>query len=123
RIYFSADGVYHKVNVNTLRDPSSKKFLLEKYDIVYLLNPIQFLENRVPISHGQREAVLMGDPVFDVDVGSPRERSVGFTHFSGLPGTQEEIRAIDKLLRKHSWKTSLYLKGAATERNLKAVKS
>lgn len=123
RIYFSADGVYHKVNVNTLRDPSSRKFLLEKYDIVYLLNPIQFLENKTPLSRARRDAVLMGDPVFDVDVTSPRERSVEFTHFAGLPGTHEELRAIDKLLKKHSWKTSLYLKGAATESNLKDVKS
>ena len=123
RIYFSADGVYHKVNVNTLRDPSSRKFLIEKYDIVYLLNPIQFLENKTPLSRARRDAVLMGDPVFDVDVTSPRERSVEFTHFAGLPGTQEELRAIDKLLKKHSWKTSLYLKGAATESNLKDVRS
>jgi CHAT domain-containing protein/Tfp pilus assembly protein PilF len=122
-IYLSADGVFHKVNVNTLRDPAKNKFLLEKYDIVYLLNPIQFLENKTPLSRVKRDAVLMGNPMFDVDVNSPRERSVEFTHFSGLPGTEEELRAIEKLLKGHSWKTTLYLRGAATESNLKAVKS
>ena len=123
RIFLSADGVFHKVNVNTLRDPLMKKFLLEKYDIVHLLNPIQFLENRSPVSNAKRDAVLMGDPVFDVDLKTPRERSLEFSHFGGLPGTEEELRAIDKLLRERSWKTSLYLKGAATESNLKAVHS
>jgi CHAT domain-containing protein/tetratricopeptide (TPR) repeat protein len=123
KIFLSADGVYHKINVNTLRDPESKKFLLDKFDIVYLLNPIQFLENKKPVKNVANNAVLMGDPVFDVDPSSPRERSVEFNHFSGLPGTQEELRAIDKVLKAHSWKTSLYLKGAATESNLKAVES
>ena len=123
KIYFSADGVFHRLNVNTLREPQGKKFLLEKYDIIYLLNPIQVLENKMPIHRGKRDAVLMGDPVFDVDLNTPRERSAEFNHFGGLPGTQEELRAIDQLLRGHAWKTSLYLKGAATESNLKAVKS
>jgi CHAT domain-containing protein len=123
KIYFSADGVYHKINVNTLRDPETKNYLLDQFDIVYLLNPIQFLENKTPAKNIRNNAVLMGDPVFDVDLSSPRERSVEFNHFTGLPGTQEELRAIDKVLKAHSWKTSLFLKGAATESNLKAVQS
>ncbi|MDQ2657786.1 MAG: tetratricopeptide repeat protein, partial [Bacteroidota bacterium] len=103
RIYFSADGVYHRININTLRDTKAKKFLLEKFDIVYLLNPIQFLEHKTPLSRVKRDAVLMGDPVFDVDVNAPRERSVNPHHFAGLPGTEEELRAIDKVLKAHSW--------------------
>lgn len=123
RINLSADGVYHRLNVNTLRDPETSKFLLEKYDITYLLNPIQLLESKAPDAGGTHSAVLMGDPVFDYDVSTPRERNVEHNNFGGLPGTQQEIRAIDKVLKKHSWKTSLYLKGAATESNLKAVQS
>jgi CHAT domain-containing protein/Tfp pilus assembly protein PilF len=123
RIYLASDGVYHKLNVNTLREPFSGKFLLEKYDIIYLLNPIQFLENKTPLNASKRNAVLMGDPVFDVDVDAPRERGVALNHFSGLPGTQAELRAIDKVLKGHSWKTGLFMKSAATETNLKAVHS
>ena len=123
RIYFSADGVYHRINVNTLKDPKTKEFLLDKFDIVYLLNPIQILEKKTPVKKAKRDAVLMGDPVFDVDVDSPRERSATFSHFMGLPGTQQELRAINSLLKSRAWQTSLHLKGAATESNLKAVKS
>lgn len=123
RIYLSADGVYHRLNVNTLRDPETSTYLLEKYDITYLLNPVQLLESKTPPAGATRNAVLMGDPVFDNDVSTPRERNVEYNHFGGLPGTQQEIRAIDKVLKDHSWKTSLYLKGAATESNLKEVQS
>jgi CHAT domain-containing protein len=123
RIYLASDGVYHKLNVNTLRDPQTGKFLLEKYDIIHLLNPIQFLENKHPFNNSKRNAVLMGDPVFDVDLDAPRERGVAFNHFTGLPGTQAEIRAIDKVLKANSWKTGLFMKAAATEANLKALHS
>lgn len=123
RIYFSADGIYHKLNINTFRDPRSDKFLLEERQVVNLLNPVQILESNTPLVRKKREAVLMGDPVFDVDVASPRERTVTYNHFGGLPGTQEELRAIDDLLSSRSWKTALYLKGAATEANLKSVTS
>lgn len=123
KIYFSADGVYHKINVNTLRDPQTKKYLIEEFDIAYLLNPIQFLENKAPLDEIAKHAVLIGDPVFDIDLDAPRERSLSITHFNGLPGTQQELRAIDKVLKEHSWQTSLYLKAAATESNLKAVRS
>jgi CHAT domain-containing protein/Tfp pilus assembly protein PilF len=123
RIYLASDGVYHKLNVNTLREPQTGKFLLERYDIIHLLNPIQFLENKRPFNDSKRNAVLMGDPVFDVDPGGPRERGVAFNHFTGLPGTQAELRAIDKVLKANSWKTGLFLKGAATEANLKALHS
>src|SRR5690606_1331157 len=41
----------------------------------------------------------------------------------GLPGTGEELRSIDKVLRAHAWKTTLYTRNAATEINLKSVRS
>lgn len=123
RIYFSADGVYHKINLNTLRDPGTGKFLLDKADIVYLLNPIQFLEKKTPAGRIKRTAVLMGDPVFDVDLNAAQERSVAYNEFGGLPGTREELRAINAVLKQHSWTTRMYLKGAASENNLKALQS
>lgn len=123
KIFFSADGVYHKINVNTLLEPGVRKYLLEKFDIVYLLNPIQLLQKKTPASQLKRDAVLIGDPVFDVDLNAPRERTVTFNRFIGLPGTQQELRAIDKVLKAHSWKTRLLLKAAATESNLKEVNS
>lgn len=122
RIFFSADGVYHRINVNTLRDATGK-FLLERFDIVYLLNPIQFLEKKTPPASIKHNAVLMGDPAFDMDVNGPRERSVQVNHFGRLPGTEDELRAIDEVLKDHGWKTSLYTKGAATEWNLKSLAS
>lgn len=65
----------------------------------------------------------MGDPAFDKDIDGPRERSLQLDHFVRLPGTEDELRAIDAVLKGHGWKTHLFTKGAATEGNLKSVAS
>ena len=44
KIYLSGDGVYHRFNLNTLRRDDTGEFLLQRYDIHYLLNPGQFIE-------------------------------------------------------------------------------
>jgi CHAT domain-containing protein/Tfp pilus assembly protein PilF len=123
KIYFSSDGVYHKINLNTLRDDKTRKYLLEQYEIVNLLNPVQVLEKKPASTETRHNAVLMGDPVFDVDPNAARERSVNVNHFTSLPGTQQEIVAIDKVLQAHAWRTSVYLEASATEANLKRVHS
>lgn len=123
RIFFSADGVYHRINVNTLRDKASRKVLLERFDVVYLLNPIQFLEKKRPRADAGLDAVLMGDPAFDMDIDGPRERNMQVSHFVRLPGTQDELRAIDAVLKDHGWKTHLFTQGGATEWRLKSLAS
>ncbi len=123
RIYFCPDGVYHRVNVNTLRDPASGKFLLEKNEIVYLLNPAQLIEQNARQRPAKRNAVLIGDPVFDTDVAAPRERTVTYHQFVSLPGTREELEAIERVLKPHAWRTKVFVRDAATEANLKTVHS
>src|SRR5262249_31378460 len=65
KIYVSADGVYHRINLNTLRRDNTGEYLLERYDIHYLLNPGQFVEKRTKYN-SSKKAVLFGDPLFDV---------------------------------------------------------
>ena len=123
RIFLSADGVYHRINVNTLRDEASGKVLLDRFDVVYLLNPIEFLKKKTSPSGTKRNAVLMGDPAFDMDINGPRERTMQVNDFARLPGTEDELRAIDNVLKGKGWKTRLFTKGAATESNLKSLAS
>ncbi|HYG20780.1 MAG TPA: CHAT domain-containing tetratricopeptide repeat protein, partial [Ohtaekwangia sp.] len=119
KVYFSGDGIYHKVNLNTLRDPQTGKFLIERYDIHYLLNAGQYIEERKN-TFTNHHAVLIGDPVFDV------RQPAGLRHnekYSPLPGTHTEIFRIDEILKKQQWTAEVYVKKAATERNLLNVAS
>lgn len=122
KIYFSADGVYHKLNLNTLREPETNEYLLERCELHLLSDPVQFLQRPKQTSSEWKEAVLIGDPDFDAASG-PEVGPSTTEKFLSLPGTNEEVASIDKVLRYHNWQTSVYLKNAASERNLRNVRS
>ena len=46
QIYISPDGVYHQINLQTLFDPSEKKYLIEKFNMHYLTNSGDLLTMR-----------------------------------------------------------------------------
>jgi CHAT domain-containing protein len=120
-IYFSGDGVYHQININTLQDPVTGQYNLQRYDVHYLLNPAQVLHRRTK-SFAGKQAVLLGDPQFDLSLGNSQTRDDS-KKFSALPGTHAEITRIDEILKGKAWTTNVFLKRSATEKNLKAVHS
>jgi CHAT domain-containing protein/Tfp pilus assembly protein PilF len=123
RIFLSSDGVYHKINLNTLRDPSSGQYILQKYNIIHVLNPAQLLTSGAN-TLSTKKAVLVGDPVFDVDLNYPAShRDVDELKFGSLPGTMKEVVAIEHILRQNSWNIHTLLKSEASESNLKKVVS
>lgn len=121
-VYFSGDGVFHQINLNTLRPPGGA-FVLQRYDLHYLLNPVQFLEKQ-KASFSTKTAVLYGDPLFDLTPSNEaRTRNDDDRKFASLPGTHTEIVRIDEILKSKSWSTHVYLKRLATEGNLKNIHS
>lgn len=119
-IFVSGDGVYHRLNLNTLFDTGTGKYLIERYHIQYLLNPAQILESKTT-TFSSKKATLMGDPVFDYKEGDDETRAG--ENFTTLPGTLAEINKIDNILKQKGWDTQVYLKKLATERNLKNIHS
>jgi CHAT domain-containing protein/Tfp pilus assembly protein PilF len=121
RIFFSADGVYHQLSLNTMREPGTDKFIADRHEIHYLLNPAQYLEQQTGTLQGKR-AVLFGDPSFDGQPTMAAKNRTG-ARYLPLPGTRIEVQAIYGLLRGKCWSTQVRLKDMATERNLKAVRA
>lgn len=120
-VFFSADGVYHQLNLNTLRDPESNTYLADRHDIYYLLNPGQYLDLQSRMLQG-KNAVLFGDPSFDANpAGTSKKRTA--TRYLPLPGTREEVKEVDALLREKGWNTTVRLKDQATEASLKNVRA
>lgn len=122
KVYFSADGVYHRINLNTLRNPDSNEFLIQKFDIQYLINPAQYLD-RTSASFTSRKAVLVGNPAFDPPAKETRQPLPAHERFDPLPGTNAEVSELNSVLTKKSWDTHILLKGDASEVNLKKLRS
>lgn len=118
-VYFSADGVYHQVNLNTLRE-GANAFIADRHDIHYLLSPAQYSDLEARTLQGKR-ATLFGDPEFGAISGTAKKnRSVG--RYLPLPGTRAEVQDVDGLLRKKGWTSQVHMKDRATEANVKAVR-
>ncbi len=109
KVYFSPDGIYNQLNVNTLKNPSGK-YLIQDTDIRYIGHPNDLLFENNNRKNTKGTAFLMGDPDFNSET------------INQLPGTKKEIDDISKSLSTEG-KVQKYMQGNATENNLKTVAS
>lgn len=137
RVYFSPDGVYNQINMNSIENPATKKFLIDEYDIRIVTNTRELVQVKPGIENEQ-SSVLIGYPKFNLEGvhlkasgSSNATRSVSRTWRGGLlrymrgeagisvlPGTQVEIEKVKTLFgdRSHA-----YTDGDASERTAKTV--
>ena len=121
KVWFSADGVYHKVNPVTFQNPATGKFLVDEIEIA-LLSSCKDLLKKHPEESGNRLACLLGNPAFQ-----PAQQSNTTENFrSGqnqkapaLPGSQAEIALVAGLLIKKGWEVQEYTGAGATEEKVK----
>lgn len=114
RVYFSPDGVYNQINLNTLYDHHSGKFLIDQVEIYQLTNTKELLKpsaTKKAINH----AVLFGNPAFTLSNQADQNM------FTELPGTEKEVNAIHDLLKSKKWTVELYKENTANESQLKSV--
>lgn len=139
-VFFSPDGVYNQININSIQDPETKKYIIEDFHIRQLTNTREVAE--VNLSTDKRQAsTLIGFPKFNLDEAELPEikrtsTSRGVTKrawrggllrymrgeegISILPGTEIEIEKIAELFGEA---TSVYIGGHATERIAKTTKN
>ncbi|MCX6319335.1 MAG: CHAT domain-containing protein [Bacteroidetes bacterium] len=131
KIFFSPDGIYHLINIATLKNPESNQYLLNELDIQYTSSgtDINTSGNRMV-----RTATLMGRPAYQLNAGvfnSNMEkagtrsyvRNFKDQQIPDLPGTEEEIAAIRKEMEKSKMNVKYYLKDQATEDKLYGLHS
>lgn len=106
-IYFSPDGAFNKLNINTLMSPGDE-YLINLYDFVMLGNSKDLV--RLKSRQGQaklNQAFLVGFPDY------------GTNKFALLPGTKKEVEGISKLLVAAGYKVTQHLEKKATEESIK----
>jgi CHAT domain-containing protein/Flp pilus assembly protein TadD len=148
KIYFSPDGVYHKLNLNTLQNPKTGNYLVEEQNIRLITSSRDLIERKekgistIDLSKNYEgyKAYLLGYPSYNLlnslvgkDTlkvnGKDRslnglQRIVGQqTVVSALEGTKVETNQINDLLNQKSISTTLLQNNEATEENIKALKN
>lgn len=131
KVFFSPDGIYHLINIATLRDPASGKYLLEDMDIRYTSSGTDINQAE---KGDVRTAILMGRPAYQYSAGgtSPETPKAAVRSYvrnfkdktiPDLPGTEEEIAAIRKEMEQSGITVSYYLKEQASEDKLYTLHS
>ena len=141
-IFYSPDGVYNQINLNSLYDEEEKHYVIEKHDIYNLSNTKDLIE----VEHGvpfdtKASTMLLGYPAYNKSVlqhieetlshttdGQTREfRAPDFLNgfmqggsgVSMLPGTKSEIDTINDILHDHMISTEKHLFTDAREEHFK----
>lgn len=134
-VYVSPDGIYNQVNLNTLYNADSKKYLLEEKDI-HLLTSLRDLADLKQSKFKKPEySVLVGNPKFDYDISKLNNKqdnnmsaavatrgAYGFV-LSELPGTKEEVEVIRSTMEKNVVRSLLLTEENANERDIKKIKN
>ena len=127
KVYFSAAGIYHKINLQTLYNPTKGTYLLEEKDIQIITSGRDLLEEQRPASP-VKLGMLIGNPSFgDIPQGvSGTKRGIELlanaserAGIAPLPGAEKEVQSIAKLLNAKGWQSVVLLNEDAEESALK----
>jgi CHAT domain-containing protein/Tfp pilus assembly protein PilF len=110
-IYFSPDGVFNQLNLNTLKKAGGD-YIINRYDLTILGNSKDLIALKNKKTTGNaKNATLVGFPEY------------GGTAIAPLPGTKVEIDGIAAILKASGFQLNLLTQRSATEAKLKAVKA
>jgi CHAT domain-containing protein len=135
KIFWVPDGIYHNLAVEALPDPEQAGgILLDRHTFVRLFN-IGDLMNPNLTFQKTGQAVLMGNPLFDLDKSTAPVILTGTAQRSlagemvatdsirliPLPGSQVEIEQLASLFQQNGQPSSIYFGEQATELQLESA--
>lgn len=128
-IFLSCDGVFNKVNFNSLFESNRNRFVIDDYRLQQLSNTRELVGRKNAPKATTNSAALFGFADFNLgaaDVVSQSAkrnlaRSLGFEGetIPVLPATEKEVDEIANILSRSSWTAQNFKRSNATEENLK----
>ncbi|MBR10997.1 MAG: hypothetical protein CMP48_25370 [Rickettsiales bacterium] len=126
RIFINNDGIYHRVNLQTLYNSHSGKYVGDEYQFINIssVNDIPGFRESIKLktlSGASNDIVLFGNPDFgDADQSYDDTRS----SWGALPGTKKEVMNIVDLIESdHTFTPLLFTEENATEHDVKEINS
>jgi CHAT domain-containing protein/tetratricopeptide (TPR) repeat protein len=141
KIYFSPDGVYHQISLNTLQNPETGKYLLDEQAIQLIgtsRDLVEYGRNETDLSKNfaEYETYMLGFPTYNLENKKPDTTKTTDRAFSAverimgargavsiLPGTKTEIENLKRMFAAKNIKTKTFLAAYASEENIKKIKN
>jgi CHAT domain-containing protein len=140
-VFLSIDGVYNSLNINTLQNPQTKKFVLDEVNVQLVGSTKDLLTKNLREAHTKtpQNAVLLGFPDYNhvskannrpsettekdkiINPQVAKSRFFNGKNIDELPGTKVEVEKVEQILKsqKVAYQTFLYEK--ATEDEIKKL--
>ena len=142
-VYLSLDGVYNKINLNTVINPGTNHFVIDEKDIRVVTNTSDIVELKSEKSLSQNTAELFGNPQYNLEPDSLKEiaslyntsktremydlsseaDSMLRSGITSLPGTEKEVNQISETLKGKAWDVKDFLGPNALEEAVKSIRS
>ncbi len=125
-IYLSADGVYNQLNPETFRKHDNT-FLIDKYTFYSVSNTKDLVLKAESTNQPYltKTVAIFGNPEFgsihDSTLEASNTNSNRISSVEPLPGAEEEVKSLRKILNENKWQTQTYLSSQATETEVKTV--
>jgi CHAT domain-containing protein len=142
-IYVSLGGIYNNININTIHNPTTWKYLIEEKDIRIVNSARDFVlsKEKEKKNYTTNTASLFGFPNFDGNTTVSADTSDVFTSTRDLnsfwldsltrggmkakplPATKTEVENISNTLKSKGWQVTSFLADNASETNIKKQQS
>ncbi len=142
-IYVSLGGVYNNINLNTIYNPTTGKYLIEEKDIRIVNSARDFVLSKESEkkNYTSNTASLFGFPNFDGNTSVTADTSDLFASTRDLnsfwldsltrggmkakplPATKTEVENISSTLKSKGWQVNSFLADNASETNIKKQQS
>lgn len=119
KIYISFDGVYNKINLESIRTPEND-FILNHYQIIVMGTSRDLLERKrkeKKQDEQNKTACFVGNPTFYPTLYDQPK------YWTNLKGTEVEVNKLSEYLNSQDWNTTTYKTTEATEKVIKEVKN
>lgn len=134
-VILSPDGVFNLLNVQTLKNNATGKYLIEEMRIRQVNTSLDLVWQKGANRMGG-QSILFGDPAYNEPLsnvaGIDGQMKSGFgtrwigtqknQQFKALPGTLAEVSQIGDMLKQSGWQVSRFVKEEAGENVLKQIK-
>jgi CHAT domain-containing protein/tetratricopeptide (TPR) repeat protein len=135
KVFVSPDGVYNQININSLLNPVTKKYVIEEVEVQQVTNTKDILS--LPSRASVRNAIMLGFPDYKALPGSdsknlPEESSESIADsvkreidaiITPLPGTLSEVNLISTIFKAKNIETKIVTGLDANESFLKKIES
>jgi CHAT domain-containing protein len=126
-VYFSPDGVFNQINVNTLYNPATRRYVLDEMTVNLVTNTRDLLAPQKHEAYNHL-AYLFGYPNYgqggagiispSSDISGTRGSYYGAA-VADLPATKDEVENIAAIMTRHGWQPEVLTGDEAQEEKIK----